>query len=313
MSRNRRSTCWLRRCSNMNSSALRTHHRILSHLPILFICLIIIGILLFAAIMAWGGLDKQSGALYSLTKIQADFHSEIISQIKLLRQGSSPELLGALLATSFLYGILHAAGPGHGKTIIAGWTFSQKRSLREIALVCSAATFFHAFGSVILVVGLHLIFGRYIPSIVNHLNDWLYIVAGILLVLSGMQIFYAFHRAGPSSSTALTAPIHPLWIAAGIGIVPCPLAAVIFLFCLSAGLLWQGLLLVALFALGMGITLFFVAFTVWAAQHGVFRFSRPRNAGSLIRALNWFSGLFFIILGIVLAWPAVMRILFPGR
>ncbi|MBV5336928.1 MAG: hypothetical protein J0653_02755, partial [Deltaproteobacteria bacterium] len=161
----------------MSSSALRTPNRIQPYLPLIFIVILFGGLLLLAACSVWGGIDKQGGLLYFLTKWQAGLNREIAGQIKLLR---------------------------------------------------SAATFFHAFGSVILVGGLYFFFGRYVPSVMNHLNDWLYIAAGILLALTGMQIFYAFHRAGPSSARTLTAQIHPLWIATGIGIVPCPLAAVIF-------------------------------------------------------------------------------------
>jgi nickel/cobalt transporter (NicO) family protein len=297
----------------MSSSALRTTNRIQPYLPLIFIIILFGVLLLLAACSVWGGIDKQGGVLYFLTKWQAGLNREIAGQIKLLRQGFSLELLGAMLLTSFIYGALHAAGPGHGKTIISGWVFSQARSLREIAFVCSTATFFHAFGSVILVGGLHFFLGRYVPSVMNHLNDWLYIAAGILLVLTGMQIFYAFHRSGPSSAMTLTAQIHPLWIAVGIGIVPCPLAAVIFLFCLSAGLVWQGILMIALFALGMGVTLSVVAFTAWTAQRGAVRLGRSLKAGQIIRYLNWLSGLFFIIIGVLLAWPAAGRILFPGH
>lgn len=297
----------------MNSSALRTANRLQPYLPLLFFTILFGGLLLLAAFSLWGGIDKQGGFLYFLTKWQAGLNREIAGQIKMLRQGFSLEILGAMLLTSFIYGALHAAGPGHGKTIISGWVFSQTRSLREIAFVCSAATFFHAFGSVILIGGLHFLLGRYVPSVMNHLNDWLYITAGILLVLTGMQIFYAFHRAGPSSARTLTAQIHPLWIAAGIGIVPCPLAAVIFLFCLSAGLVWQGILMVALFALGMGVTLSVVAFTVQTAQRTTVRLGRGLKTGQLIHYLNWLSGLFFIIIGVLLAWPAATRILFPGH
>lgn len=68
-----------------------------------------------------------------------------------------------------------------------------------------------------------------------NLNDWLYIAAGILLVLTGMKIFYAFHRTG------------------------------------------------------------------------------PLKFGQISRYLKWFSGLFFVIIGVLLAWPATARILFPGH
>lgn len=94
-----------------------------------------------------------------------------------------------------------------------------------------------------------------------NLNDWLYIAAGILLVLTGMQIFYAFHRAGPNSSKTLSAQIHPLQ----------------------------------------------------TAERGAVRLDRSLKAGQLIRYLNWLSGLCFIIVGVWLAWPVAVRILFPGH
>jgi len=273
----------------------------------------LLGLLIVASLPLWGVADKPGGILYLLIKWQAGFNRELALKIKLLRDTHSMEIFGVLLATSFFYGVLHAAGPGHGKTIISGWALSQARTLREIALVSSVATFLHAFGAVALVGGIYYFMGRYTPAVMSRFNEWLYIGAGFLLILTGAQTIYAYyqrsHQPKQEAPEAVQTAIHPFWIAASIGIVPCPLSAVIFIFCLSAGLILQGIVFVAAFALGMGVTLFGVAFMVWVTRRTASRLGTGGASLEYVHYINCLSGLFFIILGVLVAWPFLKKMM----
>ena len=60
----------------------------------------------------WGGF------VFSLQTLQRDVHSSLADAV---RGGERDGLIAAwsLISLSFLYGVFHAAGPGHGKLIIA--------------------------------------------------------------------------------------------------------------------------------------------------------------------------------------------------
>ncbi|WP_425641961.1 nickel/cobalt transporter [Marinomonas gallaica] len=62
---------------------------------------------------------------------QRDFHRELARLVQMLAKEENPALLGSLLVASFLYGVFHAAGPGHGKAVIASYLLATKAPLRK--------------------------------------------------------------------------------------------------------------------------------------------------------------------------------------
>lgn len=80
----------------------------------------------------------RTGFLGWVAEVQADFYRGLTGALSALRSdGNAFWILGGL---SFLYGIFHAAGPGHGKVIIGSYMLANERQLkRGIALSFAAA------------------------------------------------------------------------------------------------------------------------------------------------------------------------------
>ncbi|MGJ0503022.1 MAG: nickel/cobalt transporter [Methylocystis sp.] len=92
---------------------------------------------------------------------QAKFHAELQAAVRALK--SDPSAFLALAAASFAYGAFHAAGPGHGKAVLASYMLANETALRRglllaalaallqglvaIAVVGAAAAFFRATAS----------------------------------------------------------------------------------------------------------------------------------------------------------------------
>lgn len=271
--------------------------------------------IIFIACSRLADLNIFDELLYYLTKWQSEFNKDAALKIKLLRNNYSTELFQALLTTSFLYGMLHAIGPGHGKSIILGWILTQQRRLKDIVLVATSATFLHAFSAVTIVASIFYLVGKYLPGTMGTMYLWLNVVSGLILVITGFQLFYENYKQNSKQTykknivSSNLQSIHPAWIALSIGIVPCPLAAVIFIACLTSDMVGSGLLLVTAFALGMGVTLFLVATTVWSIKTKTTQadsFGAPRHFFKLV---NVVSALFFIILGILIILPNVQKAL----
>jgi nickel/cobalt transporter (NicO) family protein len=60
---------------------------------------------------------------------QAMFYQELAGMIRAARDNGSA--LWSLMGISFVYGIFHAAGPGHGKAVISSYLFANEETLRR--------------------------------------------------------------------------------------------------------------------------------------------------------------------------------------
>lgn len=69
---------------------------------------------------------------------QGRFHAELQAAARALR--TNPSALATLVSASFAYGVFHAAGPGHGKAVLASYMLASKTALRRgLVLVALAA------------------------------------------------------------------------------------------------------------------------------------------------------------------------------
>ena len=73
-----------------------------------------------------------------------------------------------LAALSFLYGILHAVGPGHGKTIISSYVIANEETVRRGAMISFIASAVQALSAVVLVSV--LLFGLHASGL--QINAW---------------------------------------------------------------------------------------------------------------------------------------------
>lgn len=87
---------------------------------------------------------EASGPLHSLyawlTAWQADINRRLATAVREIRTGNPVTATFILAALSFAYGVLHAAGPGHGKAVISSYVLANERTVRRgIALSFLAA------------------------------------------------------------------------------------------------------------------------------------------------------------------------------
>ena len=95
--------------------------------------IILFGLCLASFFTAWkaGAFDSAwSEYLIGIQAIQKGMHSTISNSLRAIEAdgyGASMTLIGL----SFMYGLFHAAGPGHGKIIISTYLFSNESQLKR--------------------------------------------------------------------------------------------------------------------------------------------------------------------------------------
>ncbi len=99
-----------------------------------------------------------------------------------------------LAGLSFVYGIAHAAGPGHGKAVISSYLIAEERTVRRGVLLSFLAATAQAISAVALVGILAILLGAAGMQI-KSASDWMERASYGLVALIGAWMTYAQVRA----------------------------------------------------------------------------------------------------------------------
>jgi nickel/cobalt transporter (NicO) family protein len=91
------------------------------------------------------------GLFHWINTEQKEFYRAMTNALKAMRDdGTMPWLL---IGLSFAYGVLHAAGPGHGKAVISSYMLANETTLRRGIVLSFVSAFLQAL-SALLIIGI---------------------------------------------------------------------------------------------------------------------------------------------------------------
>ncbi len=245
-------------------------------------------------------------------------------------------VLGGL---SFLYGIFHAAGPGHGKVVISSYVLANERQLRQgIALSALSALLqsLVAIGFVLVLAGVL----RMTSTAMGDAAHWVGVLSYGLVVLLGLWLIarkvfgwghhhhdhghsghehhdhehghdhdhgHAHHEHEHMHHAVAPADLKGNWreklgVVLAVGLRPCSGALVVMVFALSQGVLAAGVVSVLLMGLGTAITVAVLASLAVGAKGLVGRLGGGDSA--LAASVVWWAELagavFVLLFGVML-------------
>jgi len=220
-------------------------------------------------------------ALFELNQLQQSFNSEISTLFRGLEEGGSVSAL-LIIGFAFLYGVIHALGPGHGKGIVASYFLQRGGALSaalrmgfSIAVIHTLSALSFTFGIYYLLTGM---FRRNFMEITTLTTQ----ISGGLLILLGLYMLYEFWHHHHHQKNQKTG-----WAAAFLaGIVPCPGVMTVLLFSLLMGHVMIGVLAAVAMSIGMGLTISIAGMMALSLQHQSDRFKGLRRALQLIAPLG---------------------------
>lgn len=207
-------------------------------------------------------------AYFQIKQLQAKTQrrlTKIVGRIK-RGEGFGPAVL--LIVFSFLYGIFHAAGPGHGKIVISSYLLTHDSRLRNGVLISFASALVQAVSAILLVGLFAIILSAPRLQVAGHVRT-LELVSYALIVALGLWMLYGavtgkgcahghdhsghgHDHAGEGETGTIRARLPALILA--VGIRPCSGAVIVLLFTLASGLLAYGIAATFAMALGTGLT-----------------------------------------------------------
>jgi nickel/cobalt transporter (NicO) family protein len=214
-----------------------------------------------------GGKPSNSIVAYILSK-QAEFTRAMAVAARTVSTDWSA--LWSLLGLAFAYGVFHAAGPGHGKAIVASYVVANENALKRGALVATLAAALQGVVAVVLVAIIALILQGTRQTMTGAVNTietisyaaiavfgfWLlFRKARSLMLLSKGESEACDHFHMPEPSVVMRWSLRDTAAAIfAAGLRPCSGAILILVFTLSQGVFWAGIAAVAAMSAGTALT-----------------------------------------------------------
>ena len=120
---------------------------------------------------------------------QAQFNRELAAAVRSLKTASPLSATLMLAALSFAYGVLHAAGPGHGKAVISSYVLADGRTVRRGILLAFLAALIQALSALVVVTVLVLLL-RATGLQIRAMEAWLETASWALVALVGVWLLY---------------------------------------------------------------------------------------------------------------------------
>ncbi|MGE4291417.1 MAG: nickel/cobalt transporter [Desulfovibrio sp.] len=197
--------------------------------------------------------------LQQVVKAQKMLRGMMSERARILREHPFGASFWGFLGLALVYGMIHAVGPGHGKTVVSAYCLARPGRPAQAMLMGLTLSATHV-GSATLLVGLAWLLLAHNLAGFEAAGIWLERASYALLLVLGTALLIGACRRFARNTHNTPAPEpaenlrQMLTTAFVTGLIPCPGATLILVFAFGLGIPGTGLLSMFFLALGMGLT-----------------------------------------------------------
>jgi nickel/cobalt transporter (NicO) family protein len=259
---------------------------------------------------------------------QSALNRDMAAAVKGMKSDNPVKAALTLIAIAFSYGVLHAAGPGHGKSVISAYVLTNRETVRRGIELAFLSAVFQALSAIVFVGIMSIVLRqtsmtmRTTEATIETISWGLVAAVGAYLLWRQIAPFLAHttaqehdghghdHSHGPDcacghSHMAAPKDLQGEWswrkalpLALSVGIRPCSGAILLLIFALSQGMIWAGIAGTFAMAFGTAITVSILATLAVSSRDWAARASGPGSlwAGRIQTAAGFAgAGLVFIL------------------
>lgn len=246
--------------------------------------------------------------------LQASFSRSLNAAVSALRGGGGWR---PLIGLAFAYGVFHAAGPGHGKAVIAGYILAGERAFRRgCALSLCAALLQAAVAGAI--VGIGSVILNATAAGITRAGTLIETVSFALVALIGLLLTWrkagrlvrldavcgpgCSHLPGPQALETMDTWRERAGVVLAAGSRPCAGAVLVLVFAVPQGVPGAGVLAVLAMALGTALTTTALAGLAVFAKRAALRLAGGRGRTGLLAlgGLELVAAAFVLVLGVAM-------------
>jgi ABC-type nickel/cobalt efflux system permease component RcnA len=213
-----------------------------------------------------------------------------------------------LLLFSFLYGVIHAIGPGHGKSLVSTYFLNENRSISKAAAISLLIGVVHTFSAFVITVVIFFIIKTIFISFVNDIEYIATKISAIMIIAIAIYLLYKKYKVStkklkftthdPNASScgcsSCNTKSEDIMIILAAGIVPCPGTITVFIFTMGMGIYFVGFLSAIFMSFGMSLIIFIMAYLSIGIR------KKSQSNIKLIKYIEYGSLFFILSLGILL-------------
>ncbi len=243
--------------------------------------------------------------------IQKSLNKKISNLIREAKEKKSFFPLLTLFFISFIYGVLHAAGPGHGKAVTVSYLLSKGSNLKEGVTIGCYLAGLHGLSGIAAVLILHFVLLKTVSGSIDDVTRVTQIVSyGLISIIGAGSLIISlnswYRRTGTKrlgepyiqrredNSSKIMGIV--------VGLVPCPGVVLIMLFSLSMNMIVLGIALSIVQTIGMMVTISLIGFvTVLFKNFLLEAICRSRDFSELMEHIIETTGaLILTVVGVLL-------------
>ena len=228
--------------------------------------------------------------------LQYQLNSYISTTIRSLNDDNSLSTSFLILGIAFLYGLIHAAGPGHGKALVAFYFTANKADYKKAFKMGYMISIIHAISALIFTFGIFYILKTMFRRNFNEMTSIAMQISAVMIICVGLYLIYeAYISRMNKEKQILKSNKSEYAVAMSAGIVPCPGVMTIVLFCIVLKHYMLGILAAITMSIGMGLTI---------SVAGILSILFNKKSGNFLDSkgyiLEIIGGLLILMLGIFL-------------
>jgi len=239
------------------------------------------------------------------------------SLFKDAQENKKPLTYLLILLFAYVYGLVHAIGPGHGKTLVASYFLSNDRSYTKAFFISLAIGVVHTFSAFLLTLFIYFVVETFLAQFMQNTIMLTTKVSAFVIIAIALYLLYKKLKAYRARKNIMNFSASPhasscdcgsckvdqnstdLALIVSAGIIPCPGTVTIFIFSLSMGMYFLGFLSAFVMSLGMSTIIFLSAIISVSMRK---KTSQKHTKIQII--LEYLSLALIFILGIVLFFSA---------
>ena len=225
----------------------------------------------------------------AMLEFQRKANAEIAVRMRAIRDHSSPAAFWVALGLAFLYGVLHDAGPGHGKAVVVSYFLAREARIGRGLRMGAQIAFFHVISAIVIVALADLLLRRSFGGMPGEIPAVRIASYGSILLIGLIMLVQAVRRAVSGGhghhhhhhhdGCAHGHGAHQGLLAFGVGLIPCTGAVLVMLYALANDIVLAGAALVAAIGVGMAATMAGLGLLAVVARRFVTRIFAGHQAG----------------------------------